>query len=133
MKRTGVLVFTVGLGLGYILGTRAGREQYDRLVAGARRVWDDPRVSRARHDAQAYAKAQAPVVAAKAEQIARSVPGHVTDGVQKAAETVAAAAGHTTVIAHDVAGRTTIIAKDAASKAASAVTAVAGTVTGADV
>ena len=120
MKRTGILVFTVGLGVGYVLGTRSGREQYDRLVANARRIWDDPRIVRARTDVESYARAQAPVVAAKAEEFARSVPGHVTDGVQKAAETAAAAAGRTTVIAHDVAGRTTIIAKDAAAKAAAA-------------
>lgn len=40
-------------GAGYVLGTRAGRERYDALVAQAQALWRDPRVQdkagKARH------------------------------------------------------------------------------------
>lgn len=40
-------------GAGYVLGTRAGRERYDALVAQAQAFWRDPRVQdkagKARH------------------------------------------------------------------------------------
>ncbi|MGA8115889.1 MAG: hypothetical protein WCA46_19705 [Actinocatenispora sp.] len=38
------MVFLAGLGIGYVLGTRAGRERYEQLVATARRVKDNPTV-----------------------------------------------------------------------------------------
>lgn len=51
----GKFTLLVGAGIGYVLGTRAGRQQYDKMVAEARRVWRDPRVqdkaARAQHAA----------------------------------------------------------------------------------
>ncbi len=38
------LAFVVGIGVGYVLGTRAGREQYEKIVAHARELLDDPTV-----------------------------------------------------------------------------------------
>lgn len=38
------LVFAAGAGVGYLFGTRAGREKYDRMVAKAREVLDRPDV-----------------------------------------------------------------------------------------
>lgn len=37
-------VFIVGAGLGYVLGTRAGRQHLEKLAGWTRDVWDDPRV-----------------------------------------------------------------------------------------
>ncbi|NYF96716.1 YtxH domain-containing protein [Janibacter cremeus] len=34
----------VGAGIGYVLGTRAGREKYDRMAAQVQRLRRDPRV-----------------------------------------------------------------------------------------
>ncbi|WP_045875938.1 hypothetical protein [Pseudofrankia sp. DC12] len=34
----------VAFGLGYVLGTRAGRESYDEITRQARLVWDRPEV-----------------------------------------------------------------------------------------
>lgn len=37
---------------GYVLGTRAGRERYDKMAAQARKVWRDPKVQRKAGQAQ---------------------------------------------------------------------------------
>lgn len=36
--------FVVGAGVGYVLGTRAGRQQYERIVRASRAVWSHPLV-----------------------------------------------------------------------------------------
>jgi len=38
------LLFVAGAGVGYVLGTRAGRERYNALVSKARKVADRPEV-----------------------------------------------------------------------------------------
>ena len=38
------LMFVAGAGVGYVLGTRAGREKYNELVSKARKVADRPEV-----------------------------------------------------------------------------------------
>jgi hypothetical protein len=116
MKRS-ILLLALGVGAGYVLGARAGREPYDRLATGARRVWDDPRIAKARADVETYAKTQAPIVAERAQAFAASVPDRVTDGVQRAAEGAADIVGRTTVVAQDLKGRTEIVARKAATRA----------------
>ncbi|HKD97557.1 MAG TPA: hypothetical protein VKB69_08120 [Micromonosporaceae bacterium] len=34
--------FIAGLAVGYVLGSRAGRERYDQMVAAAKRVMENP-------------------------------------------------------------------------------------------
>ena len=34
----------VGLGAGYVLGARSGRERYDQIASKAQGMWRDPRV-----------------------------------------------------------------------------------------
>lgn len=36
--------FVVGAAVGYVLGTRAGREKFEEIRAQARKMWEDPRV-----------------------------------------------------------------------------------------
>src|SRR5699024_862731 len=38
------LILLAGLGVGYILGSRTGRQSYERLKAQAQDLWTDPRV-----------------------------------------------------------------------------------------
>jgi hypothetical protein len=40
----GKATFILGLGVGYVLGSRAGRERYDQLKERATGVWNNPRV-----------------------------------------------------------------------------------------
>ncbi|MFE6253869.1 hypothetical protein [Agromyces sp. NPDC057865] len=40
----GKVLFVVGLGVGYVLGTRAGRERYEQIKRAAENVWNAPTV-----------------------------------------------------------------------------------------
>jgi hypothetical protein len=51
----GKLIFIAGVGVGYVLGTRAGREKFDQMVAQARRFWESPTVQEAAGVVQAQA------------------------------------------------------------------------------
>lgn len=42
----GKLKVLIGLGIGYVLGTRAGRERYEQITAQAQRFIRDPRVQK---------------------------------------------------------------------------------------
>ena len=59
----GKILFAAGLGLGYVLGTRAGREKYDQLKTAALKVWNDPRLQKQVDAAQDFVKDKAPEVA----------------------------------------------------------------------
>lgn len=51
----GKVMFIAGVGVGYVLGTRAGREKFDRMVAQARKFWESPTVQEAAGVVQAQA------------------------------------------------------------------------------
>jgi hypothetical protein len=55
----GKLAVLAGVGVGYVLGTRAGRQRYEQMRAGARRLWQDPRVAEKRQQAAHVARDQA--------------------------------------------------------------------------
>jgi hypothetical protein len=59
----GKILLVVGLGVGYVLGSRAGRERYDEIVAKAQQFWNDPRVKTQVSNAQGFVKEKAPDVA----------------------------------------------------------------------
>ena len=59
----GKILFVAGLGLGYLLGTRAGREKYDELKSTALKVWNDPRVQKQVDAVEDFVKDKAPEVA----------------------------------------------------------------------
>lgn len=69
----GKILFVAGLGLGYILGTRAGREKYDQLKTAALKVWNDPRVQKQVDAAQDFVKDKAPEVADFVSDTAKTV------------------------------------------------------------
>jgi hypothetical protein len=63
----GKLAVLAGVGVGYVLGTRAGRQRYEQIRAGARRLWQDPRVAEKRHQAAHVARDQATAAATAAK------------------------------------------------------------------
>ena len=70
-------------GAGYVLGARAGRERYEQIAAGARKVAGNPKVQAASSKAQETIAQQAPVVAEavkdKAAAAAHTVQEKVSD------------------------------------------------------
>ncbi|MFF4901597.1 YtxH domain-containing protein [Streptomyces sp. NPDC001068] len=72
------LTFVAGLALGYVLGTRAGRERYEQLKKSARQVAQNPAV---RNTAETAAQ-QGRVYAGKAfHSVSAKVGDHVPDSV----------------------------------------------------
>jgi hypothetical protein len=43
----GKLIFGAGVGIGYVLGTRAGRERFDQITGQAKRFWENNTVQEA--------------------------------------------------------------------------------------
>jgi hypothetical protein len=73
----GKILFVAGLGLGYVLGTRAGREKYEELRAAALKVWNDPRVQKAADSVEDFVKDKAPDVADFVSDNAKKVVAQV--------------------------------------------------------
>jgi hypothetical protein len=51
----GKLMFGAGVGLGYLLGTRAGRERFDQIAGKAKQFWESDTVQEAAGAVQAKA------------------------------------------------------------------------------
>ncbi|MGV8969048.1 MAG: protoporphyrinogen oxidase [Microbacteriaceae bacterium] len=114
------LLLVIGLGVGYVLGTRAGRERYDQMKATVSEVWESPRVRKARREVEAYAQQQAPIIRERAEAIVKAAPGAIAETAKDVAEFTAATAkdvaGFTATTAKDVAAKTSSTAKNVASR-----------------
>jgi membrane protein involved in colicin uptake len=108
MKKT-LLIIAVGLGVGYILGARAGRERYDQIVDAATGFWEDPRVVKTRTEAAKYAREQAPVVRDRAQAVAKDV-------ANRTATTAKAVTDRTVTAAKSAADKATVAATKAATR-----------------
>lgn len=78
MKAGTKLTLVVGVGAGYVLGARAGRERYDKIVAVARKVADAPAVRQTANVLQVQAFEITKNTAAKG----REAVGHVVETVR---------------------------------------------------
>lgn len=76
----GKILLVLGLGIGYVLGTRDGRARYNQMKNAALKVWNDPRVQEQVAAATEFVKENAPEVASA-----------VSVNVKKIAERVEAA------------------------------------------
>lgn len=86
-----VIPFLLGAGVGYVLGTRAGRERYEQLSRAYRRVADHPSVQGAAGVARAKAGEAVQVGVSKARE--RVAPTGGPAGQEPAAPGRAAANG----------------------------------------
>lgn len=107
-----IILLGIGLAVGYVLGTRDGRERYDQMKAKVTEFWEDPRVAKARNDVEAYARQQAPIIRERAEAAAKAAPGVVKDAAGRVADTAKDAAGRVADTAKDVAQKAGDTAKD---------------------
>lgn len=71
-----LLVLIAG-GVGYVLGTKAGRERYDQIMGTFNKVKDDPRVQEKAQQATDLAKEKAPVVKEKVAEAANTATAKV--------------------------------------------------------
>ncbi len=78
LRKTTILA---AAGIGYVLGTRAGRERYEQIVSAFDGVRSNPQVQKAAAQAQDYAAQQAPVVKEKAQEAATRATDKVKDVV----------------------------------------------------
>ncbi|MBW4031158.1 MAG: YtxH domain-containing protein [Acidobacteria bacterium] len=74
----GKILFVTGLGVGYVLGARAGRERYQLIKKTALKFWNDPRVQQQVDTAEAFVKDKAPDVAEFVADGAKKVVAQVT-------------------------------------------------------
>jgi hypothetical protein len=95
-------VFFVGVGVGFVLGARAGRERYEQLRKLTRKAADSPAVQQA-----------AGAVQAQAAGLVKTTKGKLADRVPKLAESARSKAGtarskvETTLHDHGVGARNT--------------------------
>ena len=73
----GKITLLVGGAVGYVLGTRAGRQRYEQMKSQAQSLWKNPKVQAKATQAQDYAREKAPVVKEKAAEAAAAAKDKV--------------------------------------------------------
>ncbi|MTE18930.1 YtxH domain-containing protein [Streptomyces sp. TRM43335] len=77
------LTFVAGVAVGYVFGTRAGREKYEELRAKARRLAENPAVRNACESATQNGREMAgKALGAVSERMGDRMPGTVSDRVR---------------------------------------------------
>lgn len=73
----GKILFVLGLGVGYVFGTRAGRARYNQMKTAALKVWNDPRVQEQVSAATEFVKENAPEVASAVSENVKKISERV--------------------------------------------------------
>lgn len=76
------VAFIAGAGLGYVFGTRAGRQQFEKIQGWSRSVWADPRVQAQVTDLEAKATEFARTEGAALKERATGAVKSVVDSMQ---------------------------------------------------
>ena len=89
--------FLVGLGAGYVLGTKAGQERYQQIVDAAGRLRENPSVQRLTGEVNKTVNAGkdrvAETAAAKADQAKEAVSSKVGGNAGSSSSTTSSASG----------------------------------------
>lgn len=91
----GRILFVVGLGAGYVLGAKAGRQRYEQIASAADKVWNSPSVTKQRHDMQHFVETNAP----KLVETAKDAAGDAVDKVSKVTKRNGRRGGHSSEVA----------------------------------
>lgn len=67
--------FLLGSAVGYVMGTRAGREQFEKIRSSAQTLWSDPRVQEKVSGVQEQVREKAPELKSKVTGAVRSKKG----------------------------------------------------------
>jgi hypothetical protein len=88
-------VFIAGVAVGFVAGTRAGREVYDKMMGYGQQVANNPKVQQATTTAQSKATELAKTAAAKAPDYAKSAAANAAKTAQAATSKLPARFGGT--------------------------------------
>ncbi len=84
------IAFVLGLGAGYVLGAKAGRQRYQQIVGKAQDVWQNPNVQAKADQAQHLAKEKAgqagSAVAGTVKEKAGTVGSSIADKVTRSSD-----------------------------------------------
>lgn len=84
----GKILLLTGLAVGYVLGTRAGRERYEEIKTAANKLWSDPRVQKPVKQAEEFVKENVKQAEEFVKDKAPEVAEFVSDGVKTVASKV---------------------------------------------
>ncbi|WP_430591751.1 hypothetical protein [Humidisolicoccus flavus] len=79
----GKLLFVVGVGIGYVLGAKAGRQRYEQIATAADKLWNAPVVQKQRDQVEQFVETQAPKVAEAASDAAGKAINKITRRTKK--------------------------------------------------
>ncbi|MDQ0894256.1 hypothetical protein [Agromyces ramosus] len=88
----GKILFVAGLGVGYVLGTRAGRERYEQIRKAAESVWNAPTVQQGVGTVKEFASARIGDVSDTVLDGVKSLIGNATRGSGASKSNVSSAA-----------------------------------------
>lgn len=91
MEKT--LFFTAGAAVGFVLGTRAGRQTYDKMRDQSLELWHNPTVQEKVSGATETVKDTAPKLQHKVGALAKKAAHHGADGADTSAVTATTTAG----------------------------------------
>ena len=77
-----LMLLTAGA-VGYVLGTRAGRERYEQIKSGAQKLKNNPTVQQKAREATSAVKENAPVVKDKVAEAATSAKSAAQDKLSR--------------------------------------------------
>lgn len=87
------LVFGAGLAVGYVLGTRAGRQSYEQIRTKAQQLWNNPKVQDTVASTTGTLKSKAPEVQEKLQGVLKKGGAGAADDGAKAPQTPGADVG----------------------------------------
>ena len=58
----GKIIFVAGIGVGYVLGAKAGRQRYEQIASAADKLWSSKAVAKPRAEVQHFVETQTPKV-----------------------------------------------------------------------
>ena len=74
----GKILFVAGLAVGYVLGSKAGRERYNQIASAANKLWTNPNVQKQVDAVEDFVKDKAPDVAEFAGEATKKLVNQVT-------------------------------------------------------
>jgi hypothetical protein len=82
----GKILLGIGLAVGYVAGSAAGRKRYEQIKSKAGAAWNQPQVQKAVHNAETFVAEKAPIVQEKLADAAKAAPGVIKDVAGDVAE-----------------------------------------------